>query len=122
MNYILTNSQLLNFLNAWKSIMKKPKLIIPTIYFHNVNSVNYNVTTLTSNHLRQKSPIGLSFTLFKSELSFSGLSNLFRLDLALFDHKKIDKELLVEYLQWDVCCYIDIKDFFPKQANFCKYT
>lgn len=34
----------------------------------------------------------------------------------------MDKELVVEFLSYSICHYMDIKDFLLKKVSFCEYT
>lgn len=78
---------------------EKAKAHDTTTYPQNDYGASYDIAAPISSHLRQKPLIALLFTMVKSDLPSSGLSNLVRLDLPPFDHEKIDEKLLVEYLR-----------------------
>lgn len=88
--------------------------MIPPIYPQNIDNTSPNATQPTSSHICQILHIALPLTLFKSDLSPSGHSNLFnKSDLLLADHKKMHKEPVDEIL-CGFYCRINIKDFLPK--------
>lgn len=82
-------------------LKKKPKLIVLFTCAPNINGVRFDTATFTLSHLYGKSPIVLFSTLVRS-------------DLLLSDHKKTDDKLISEFLWWNICCYMSIKDFLLK--------
>lgn len=82
-----------------------PKPMILLTHFRNINGLISDTTkpTLSYTHRILYSLILLIW---------------FRSDLLLFGHKKSDKEPLIEFLWWGVCCHIRIKDYLPKWASF----
>lgn len=58
---------------------------------------------------------------YRLDLFLSNLSNLFKLDLPL-DYKKMDKKPMDEFLCYDVCSHMGIKDFSFKQTSFYENT
>ena len=88
---------------------KKSKPIVPSICPQNVDGASPSAAVPTSSNLYRKPSIVLSLTLFRS-------------DLPPLDQKKTDKEPVDEFFKQDDCRRMKIKDFLPKQTNFCKYT
>ena len=83
--------------------------MIPLICSQNVDGASPDAVALTSSNLHRKPPIRFPSTLFRSDLPPS-------------DYKKMDEELVGEFLWRDVRCCIGIKDSLCKQARFCEYT
>lgn len=77
----------------------KGKPIIPPICFQNIDNKCFDTTEPILSHTYWALHIASISTLFRSDLSPFGFSNLFnRLDLSLFDHIKTDKEPVGEFL------------------------
>lgn len=64
----------------------------------NVNDASPDGGTLTSSYLHWILPTILPSTLLKSNPPPSSLSNMFKSDSPLFDHKKINEKLVVDFI------------------------
>lgn len=96
-------------------------MVLPSC-FRNIDSASSNDVTSTSSHLHEKPSTTSTLTLFRSDPPPLHFSNLFKSNLPLLNYEKTDEKPVGEFLWQRVCCHMDIKDFSPKQASFCKYT
>lgn len=78
--------------------MKKSKPIVLLYCLQNVDGISSDAATFVSSYLHRKPPITLSLNLFWLDPLLYDFQNLFRLDLSLFDHEKIDKKPRSKFL------------------------
>ncbi len=88
----------------------------------NIDGISSHAVTPLSSLLYEKPPIAFPSISLKLDLPSSSLSNLFRSDPPLFEHKKIYKEPVNEFLWQIVCHHMSMKDFLPEETSFCEYT